>query len=142
MTQTRYVLGFAFNNELDHVALIKKSRPDWQAGKWNGIGGNILDKEYPDSAMVREFKEETGVETVFYNWKKFCQFTGEGFDIECFTYRFNSTPNLDKLTDEAPNWWAIRYLPSDVIPNLRWLVPIAREVILTKEFSHYEIVRR
>ncbi len=141
MTQTRYVLGFAFNNELDHVALIKKARPDWQAGKWNGIGGH-LENDYAQGNMAREFLEETGVVTYANDWKKFAGFLGEGFEIQCFTIRFNSTPTLDKLTDEPPAWWAVRYLPSDTVSNLRWLVPMAREVLLTKEFSHYEIVRR
>lgn len=138
---TRYVLGFAFNNELDHVALIKKARPDWQRNKWNGIGGHIVGDEPASSAMVREFREETGVETKHEDWKVVCDFSGNGFDIVVYTMRFNSTPNLNKLTDEAPNWWAVRYLPSDVIPNLRWLVPMAIEVLKTKEFSHYVIQR-
>lgn len=36
---TFYVAGLAFSTDLQHVALIKKNRPDWQAGKFNGIGG-------------------------------------------------------------------------------------------------------
>lgn len=36
-----YVLGFAFNRERTKIVLILKNRPDWQKGKYNGIGGKI-----------------------------------------------------------------------------------------------------
>ena len=37
----KYVVGFAFNKEKTKVLLIKKTKPDWQAGQLNGIGGKI-----------------------------------------------------------------------------------------------------
>ena len=54
-----YVLGFQFNNDGDRVALIKKGRPEWQAGLWNGIGGGVERGEPVKLAMEREFQEET-----------------------------------------------------------------------------------
>jgi len=62
-----YVLGFAFDNER-RVALIKKKRPEWQAGRWNGIGGSIELHETAYEAMIREFYEETGLRLI--NWRK------------------------------------------------------------------------
>lgn len=55
-----YVVGFAID-DLDRVALIRKNRPDFQAGLFNGIGGHVEVGETPAGAMVREFVEETGV---------------------------------------------------------------------------------
>ena len=52
-----YVVGFMFSEE------ILKNKPDWQAGRLNGVGGKVEPNEYPDQAMVREFEEETGVRT-------------------------------------------------------------------------------
>ncbi len=40
-----YVLGFAFDEDYEWVALIKKNRPQWQAGKLNGVGGKIEPNE-------------------------------------------------------------------------------------------------
>ena len=40
-----YVLGFCFNTRLDQVVLIQKTRPEWQAGRLNGIGGHIENGE-------------------------------------------------------------------------------------------------
>lgn len=57
----RYVLGFAFNNS-GHVLLIRKQKPDWQRGKWNGVGGSVEFGESIFDAMAREFNEETGLE--------------------------------------------------------------------------------
>lgn len=69
--EKHYVLGFAFNNAVDHVVLIHKNRPQWQAGKINGIGGKVEPGEIPIFSMQREFYEETGIETVFHDWKQF-----------------------------------------------------------------------
>lgn len=65
-----YVLGFAFDLDGTSVALIHKSHPEWQAGRWNGIGGSVEVGEQPLAAMVREFEEETGIQTDPVQWRK------------------------------------------------------------------------
>lgn len=40
------------------VALIRKDRPDWQAGLFNFIGGKVNDGEAPWDAAIRECLEE------------------------------------------------------------------------------------
>lgn len=68
----KYVIGFAFDESRERVVLIEKDRPEWQAGKHNGVGGKIETyDESPVAAMVREFKEETGVETTAEEWNYF-----------------------------------------------------------------------
>lgn len=63
-----YVLGFAFDLNGD-VTLIRKNRPEWQAGKWNGVGGHRNGAETGPEAMVREFEEEAGVKTHPEQWR-------------------------------------------------------------------------
>ena len=65
---TEYVLGFAFTKDLKQVALIRKKRPEWQAGKLNGIGGKVNINEVPLLAMVREFQEEACLNTSVLGW--------------------------------------------------------------------------
>ena len=63
-----YVLGFAFSYNLQYVILIQKTHPEDQAGKFNGVGGELHENEAFKVGMSREFKEETGVETNPNNW--------------------------------------------------------------------------
>ena len=35
----RYTVGFVFSEGFKSVLLIRKTKPDWQAGLMNGVGG-------------------------------------------------------------------------------------------------------
>ena len=52
-----YVLGFMFSPDMERILLMRKNRPEFQAGKFNGIGGKIEGTETPLQAMIREFEE-------------------------------------------------------------------------------------
>lgn len=54
-----YTLTFAFHDK--YVLLIRKAKPDWQAGLLNGIGGKVEFGEGILQATRREFYEETGL---------------------------------------------------------------------------------
>lgn len=142
----KYVLGFRFREsdlpEQTSVALIQKKKPFWQAGKLNGIGGKVEhDEDYPmarlhrgvmvtgqQMAMAREFKEETGVETMPHSWQQFGVLIHG--DNEIYLFRsFCEAPHapvLQVLTNERPVWLkliSLRLYPR--MGNLDWLVPIA-----------------
>tara|TARA_B100000700_G_scaffold331796_1_gene468920 strand:- start:28939 stop:29340 length:402 start_codon:yes stop_codon:yes gene_type:complete len=90
----KYVLGFAFNNDLTHVVLIKKNRPDFLKNKLNGVGGKIEPNENIEEAMVREFKEETGIITKENEWRDCGEISDNYFFVKSFyvkldNYRFN-----------------------------------------------------
>lgn len=66
----RYVCGFAICGS--DVALVLKNRPDFLRGQHNGLGGKIeysLGDTSATVAMVREFKEESGVDTSVDEWE-------------------------------------------------------------------------
>lgn len=66
--KTRYVLGFAFDKS-NNVILVQKTKPKWQAGLLNGVGGKIEPEDNtPIAAMVREFQEETNLTTTESQW--------------------------------------------------------------------------
>jgi 8-oxo-dGTP pyrophosphatase MutT (NUDIX family) len=54
-----YVLGFVFDRNYNNVLLVEKARPEWQAGKLNGLGGRVEVGESPSAVMVRKLREET-----------------------------------------------------------------------------------
>jgi len=58
------VLGFVFNEDRTRVLLIEKKRPEWQAGKINGLGGKVKGNETPHEAISREVEEESGLVVV------------------------------------------------------------------------------
>ncbi len=136
---TEYVAGFYFNEDFSQVALIQKQRPSWQKGKLNAIGGKIEDGEAPKDAMVREFKEESGVDTNTSKWVEFLELSG--YDFKVYFYK-TVGPNINELIGQEDELIYKCYVNTfgnqDVIPNLRWIIPMALEnseiVYLVKEF--------
>jgi 8-oxo-dGTP pyrophosphatase MutT (NUDIX family) len=126
----RYVLGFLFDGSQDSVLLTLKTHPDWQAGHWNGIGGQADGGESFRKAMWRECSEELGFS---FMWEPFATITGPDWKMRCFTAReprpdvsqFNTPRENDK--GETLRWCQIKNLPG-ILPDLRWLIPMAMEM--------------
>lgn len=133
MNAMNYVCGFAFPHAApDFVWLIRKKKPEWQAGKLNGISGKIEGRESAVEAMVREFKEEAGLFIPADRWFRFSildAMTPNG-EIVGRVHFFRTVLALGELpetkTDEELVYTRAEHLPSDVIPNLRFLIPMAR----------------
>lgn len=68
-------VGFAFSPSYEYVALIRKSHPDWQEGKLNGLGGKVEEGETPEECVAREFHEECTL-SLTSGWSRFCVLTG------------------------------------------------------------------
>ncbi len=102
---TNYVLGFMFSNTKQYVALIRKTHPEWQKGKLNGIGGKLMPGEKAVRAMVREFAEEAGYLTEAGQWQHFARLmgkndNGEGFVCDCFA-TVGPLECLDSMEEES-----------------------------------------
>lgn len=144
---TDYVVGFAFgvDNSLrrtNQVLLVRKTHPDWQAGKLNGLGGKMDPGEKPVVTMSREFKEESGVVVWPDEWNLIVTLHSNGHTIHFFAaeIRQRILDALDKQqtdTDEIMETWDLHDLAAhqDKIPNLSWLVPLA-----AFEHDHYKPV--
>jgi 8-oxo-dGTP diphosphatase len=126
-----WVVGFLLTTEADRVVLIRKARPEWQAGRLNGVGGKVELGETKRIAMEREFFEETGATVTW--WHPFASLTWE----EGVVHFFRAFAPLEMLrtcrttTDEAIELHHVYRLldPSmpcgRITPNLQWLVPLA-----------------
>lgn len=131
----KYTVGFLFTDDRQQLALIRKNKPAWQRGMFNGIGGKIEPGENPVKAMNREFREETGV-VEYVQWKPFTVMTGSDFVIHFFKAFvpkkiFNE---LKSPTDEEVVVVSTEHVcsqESHVIPNLRWLVPMALDNVMS-----------
>lgn len=125
-----YVAGFLVS-EAGLIALVLKSKPEWQKGLWNGIGGKIEDGETPHQAMVREFEEETGLSTCESDWTHRVTLSFDGGKVYFFLARSPVSPVLPAFRREEPvSWHLLDALPKNVIPNLRWLVPLCLDTDL------------
>jgi 8-oxo-dGTP diphosphatase len=121
----RYVIGFMFTEDRSQVVLIQKTRPKWQAGRWNGPGGKIEGSEGTCEAMAREFMEETGVATEPGDWEHTLTLYNE--KSECMFYRTFSDRALDAKTmeEEHVSVWDLEQLHNcPTIDNLRWIIPL------------------
>lgn len=133
-----YVLGFAFNLATESVLLIEKQKPDWQRGLLNGVGGKIEESDrQPHDAMSREFFEETGFHAVI--WRRFCLLKHFGNDVHCFSTIVCQPVLVYKgKNTEQPVWVKQKELPTHIMPNLRWLIPMAFDDKITKAEVLYQ----
>ena len=121
----QYVLGFIFDETGDNVLLMRKKRPKWQAGKLNGIGGKIEPNESALCAIVRESEEELELKD---DRKIAWYYLGvtRGKDWIVFVYTAQHCRQITAAEDEPVAWYEVSKLPRDVIPNLRFLVPLCQ----------------
>ncbi len=121
----RYVVGFAFNPDMTEVVLIKKNKPEAQKGIWNGVGGKIEIDESELEAMVREFREETGVVTDPISWRQFVKLEFPDAEVTFFC-RTELVTKTYSMTDEIVTIIAVADLVNyRIVPNLHWLIPMA-----------------
>lgn len=142
-----YVLGFCFNENCDAVALILKNKPDWQKGFYNGIGGKVEPGERGEEAMIREFKEETGL--LNEKWLHYCTMEGpDGRDPDMWiVYVFHSVVSdadfyrIRSAEAGKVMCWPLRSLPNlNMISHLTWLIPLALDAIRTKGMDYRVVV--
>lgn len=124
----KYVLGFMFDELKEKVVLIRKSKPKWQEGFYNGVGGKVedIDTSY-EHAMVREFKEETGVSTYEYEWNKLLTMEEVGvFSVDvfyCFSDKWNKVKTMEtekvECFDVEYHW---QHLRENTLSNVPWLI--------------------
>lgn len=133
-----YVVGLAFRKKdperdeavLDYygfdavLCVLKLRGPDRVLNRYNGIGGKIEDGEEAIEAMVREFKEETGIDTSETSWRYFANLAGTWGRVFFFAnYEGDLEEPIVSPTDEF-----VSYRPLDepkLVDNLRWLIPLA-----------------
>ena len=124
-----YVCGFTFSKDKRNVLLIKKNRPDWQKGLFNGLGGHIEKNETPSQAMVREFYEEAGYKTYSDSWIQFIKISDPSIFHEWEVYFFFTFQEIEccrTMTDEEIKIIPVKDLYKyKTIQNLKWLIPMA-----------------
>lgn len=148
----KYVVGFLFNSKLDEVALIlKKHGPEFMRGKLNGVGGKCEDGESYGEAMLRELEEEFTLETsqsvttilhvgtYRHSWRDTQNCIG------IFALRSSEENLLKVLPDINDVGELVVVIPQslrphlkDIVPNVKWLVPLCRFVLTQPKTTRFE----
>ncbi|MBI2056050.1 MAG: NUDIX domain-containing protein [Candidatus Sungbacteria bacterium] len=129
----KYTLGFIFNESLDQVLLIHKLRPDWQAGKLNGVGGKMEQGEDHFDCIVREVREESSLAINKNAWVYLGDMGADSWQVHVFASIYKGLLSDAKTSEgadaEKVEWFPVHTLPSHTINNLSWLIPLAIDKI-------------
>ncbi|HAR37750.1 MAG TPA: hypothetical protein DCS09_03770 [Porphyromonadaceae bacterium] len=141
---TQYVVGFAFTENRQEVALIQKARSrsgfEWMIGKMNGIGGKVQGKENPFIAMSREFHEESGVVICPLDWRWCGKFSGEDYEVIVFSVFSDKLRGVHTCSEEGEIHLVrvadISELPT--VANLDWLIPL----VMKRDLTAFEVMEK
>lgn len=125
-----------FSPDKTQVALVEKQTgPEELKGKWNGIGGKLEQHEGLADAMVREFREETGVTLGKEHWEHFCTIrgifrNGQEWIVNFFRAFHIAVHAVRQMEHEKIDIFLTAHVGSSArdipIPhNIRWLMPLA-----------------
>jgi len=93
---------------------VKKAN-DLHAGKWNGLGGKLEPGESPEQCVIREVREESGLEIVhprYHGLLIFADFAGEDWFVWVFTANQFSGELIES------NEGNLKWIPDDEVKSL------------------------
>ena len=102
---------------------MRRTRPAWQAGRVNGLGGRIAPGESAASSARREVREECGVDVAV--WREVLVWEDAEYVMHVLSAVSDVAREARTLEDQEIFLADVNALPHNVIDNLRWLVPLA-----------------
>lgn len=121
------VVGFIISPDKQRIALIRKEKPQWQKGLLNGIGGKVEEGESLINALIREVNEEACVEIT--EWRRIAEIEDTDVVVHFFVSFTDKIDSVKTATNEKIEVHEIaRLLFLEVVPNLRWLIPMCFDV--------------
>lgn len=118
-----YVLALLFTPDRRHVVLMHRTRPAWQEGRVNGLGGKVLPGEPVAAAARREVLEEAGVDVGA--WEEFVTWDDPVYRMHVVRAFAEEAWRARTAEDQEVFLADVDALPASAIENLRWLVPLA-----------------
>lgn len=76
----RTVLAYIKKDNSFLMLFRNKKKHDINKGKWVGIGGHIEEGENKEQALIREIKEETGLDVIKYQYRGELLFVNNDFE--------------------------------------------------------------
>ena len=123
MPHFTYALALLFTPERDAVVLMHKTRPAWQAGRVNALGGKLHPGESPRDAARREVREEAAVDVP--DWEEFLVWDDPVYRMHALRAFHPAARSARTAEDQEVFLAGTAALPAALIDNLRWLIPLA-----------------
>ena len=118
-----FVLALLYTEDRTQVVLMRRTRPAWQAGRVNALGGKLMRGETPVEGARREVREESGVDVP--EWREVLIWDDAEYELHVMSAASELARGARTLEDQEVFLAEVRALPENVIDNLRWLVPLA-----------------
>lgn len=127
----QYVVNAIFSPDLQDILIIRKNRPQWQAGKFNLIGGKVEVSEDFCDAVIRETKEECGLDISSDDIRNVGIIEKKNeYLVVCYVTVTESIYEFSSMTDEAVyrvTMEELRSLPEEKrVNNLLSLVELGK----------------
>jgi 8-oxo-dGTP diphosphatase len=118
-----FVLALLFTPDKRRVALMRRTRPAWQAGRVNALGGKLVGGESAADAARREVREEAGVDVA--EWTEVLVWEDREYRMHVLRAVSDRARDVRTIEDQEVFLADVRALPDEAIDNLQWLVPLA-----------------
>ena len=103
------------NNATLMIHRIKKEN-DFHEGKWNGLGGKFEENESPEECVIREVKEESGLDIKLPKLHGFITFPLFDGKEDWYVFVFTADKFTGKLIDS--NEGSLEWVPNEKIKDL------------------------
>ena len=81
-----------------------KNKNDIHAGKWNGLGGKLESGETPEECVIREVREESGLEIFEPRLKGILTFPGFANDVDWYAFVFVAKDFRGQITESSEGY--------------------------------------
>lgn len=99
------VLAYIEKDNFYLMLLRNKKKHDINANKWIGVGGHLENNETPEDALIREIKEETGLDVISYSIKGLIHFNYDDISEQMHLYVVNDFKGELIECDEGTLKW-------------------------------------
>ena len=91
-----------------------KKKNDINANKWLGVGGHLEPGESKEDALIREIKEETGLDAINYEYRGLIHFNYDGYSELMHLFLVGEVSGELIECDEG----TLKYIPKNEVMNL------------------------
>lgn len=132
------VLAYIKKDDLYLMLFRNKKKSDINKQKWIGVGGHIEKGESKEEALIREIKEETGLDVIHYEYRGEILFANNDFEEIMYLFLVDSFKGELIECDEGTLAWIKK---EDLMSLNMWegdykFLPL---LINTKEFIKMEL---